>query len=338
MSSRSVTLKELNLLRLSRDAIQKWLHSSEFKGVMTGLFCRVVVRDARSNKCYRVAQVLGLERKGTPERPDVSVLLAHGRHEKTYSLDFVSNGAFTQEEMSNYMDTMEKDGIAVISVKEVETKLAEMRDFVKRSRGSADGAADAPAASAAAAPAAAASSSSAAAAAAAGGSNDDVAAAAAAAPAQPVPRPQAPEASGRDRERDYHRGEIPAPVAAPSEPLPEPLARPPPAETAAEQEKKELQSLVERLEKEVAKRTAESAILEAGLNNERASQKVYKVKIKEMDVVVQQQAALIQELQLQLEHERTLQSSIATKRNALIVQYKELQERVSDGDTRMVTD
>ena len=133
---------------------------------------------------------------------------------------------------------------------------------------------------------------------------------------------------------------------------------------------RELQSLVERLEKEVAKRTAESAILEAGLNNERASQKVYKVKIKEMDVVVQQQAALIQELQSQLEHERSLQCSIAvcyfiyflvlfvpppsplfihthppyththaqTKRNALIVQYKELQERVSDGDTRMVTD
>ena len=116
MSSRGVTLKELNLLRLSRDAIQKWLHSTEFKGVMTGLFCRVVVRDARSNKCYRVAQVLGLERKGTPERPDVSVLLAHGRHEKTYSLDFVSNGAFTQEEMSNYMDTMEKDGTCLCSL------------------------------------------------------------------------------------------------------------------------------------------------------------------------------------------------------------------------------
>ena len=65
------------------------------------------------------------------------------------------------------------------------------------------------------------------------------------------------------------------------------------------------------LERDLNKKNTELRTLETSLTSERDSKKLLTVKIKEMDLVIQQQTELIQLMQTQLQKERDLQLTIS---------------------------
>eukprot|EP01059_Diplonema_ambulator_P031954 TRINITY_DN6044_c0_g1_i1.p1 TRINITY_DN6044_c0_g1~~TRINITY_DN6044_c0_g1_i1.p1 ORF type:complete len:190 (+),score=63.77 TRINITY_DN6044_c0_g1_i1:49-618(+) len=122
-----ISLKQFNVVRLSRDTIIKWMHDEDFASVMKDLYCRVVIRDQSSTKQYRAMRAI---RVVDPAVPKPQVELAHGSTVKAYSLEFVSNGPFTDEEFAQYKSTLEKNDTPLITDDEVTEKVNSMRAFL----------------------------------------------------------------------------------------------------------------------------------------------------------------------------------------------------------------
>ena len=110
MSRDLLSLKDIQQLWLSRDAITKWMTTPSFLQAMSGLYCRVVMRDANAQKRYRIARV---ERIVFPDaREDKpSIELTQGNTTRTYPLHFVSNTTFAEDELEAFYDAFEKAGM-----------------------------------------------------------------------------------------------------------------------------------------------------------------------------------------------------------------------------------
>ena len=127
----SIVLKDLNSLRLSRDAIIRWLEDPKFQEVMRGLYCRVVVRDATSKKYYRIASVKAL-RIIDPKERQAMLQLEHGGITKEYGLDYISNGNFTDQEFEQFLQSVIDSGNTLVTKSEVTARVSSMREFISQ--------------------------------------------------------------------------------------------------------------------------------------------------------------------------------------------------------------
>ena len=75
---------------------------------------------------------------------------------------------------------------------------------------------------------------------------------------------------------------------------------------------------LDRLEQQLAQSTAENRTLQESVLKERNNQKEVRIKLKEMDVVVQKQQALIQQQQQQISDQHALQVELSVCRNRFI--------------------
>eukprot|EP01064_Diplonema_japonicum_P008632 TRINITY_DN1606_c0_g4_i2.p1 TRINITY_DN1606_c0_g4~~TRINITY_DN1606_c0_g4_i2.p1 ORF type:complete len:269 (+),score=65.32 TRINITY_DN1606_c0_g4_i2:36-842(+) len=123
-----ISLRQFNLVRLSRDTVLKWMHDEDFAPVIPNLFCRVVVRDQSSAKQYRAMRAIRLG--DDLQKPQME--LAYGPSVRQYSLEFVSNGPFTEDEFQQYKQTQESNGLALPSQHDINEKVSCMREFLER--------------------------------------------------------------------------------------------------------------------------------------------------------------------------------------------------------------
>eukprot|EP01064_Diplonema_japonicum_P027737 TRINITY_DN4087_c2_g1_i1.p1 TRINITY_DN4087_c2_g1~~TRINITY_DN4087_c2_g1_i1.p1 ORF type:complete len:277 (+),score=72.70 TRINITY_DN4087_c2_g1_i1:39-833(+) len=119
------TLCFLNQLRMSRDTIMKWHSDPGFREVIKGTYCRVVMRNDRGRKFYRVGRVEGLGPEG-----NAGVVLSYGLKEKEYAIEFISNGEFTEEERGAFLNALEQDGVEIRSSQDVAEKVKAMKIFL----------------------------------------------------------------------------------------------------------------------------------------------------------------------------------------------------------------
>lgn len=132
------TKEELNKIRLSRHKAEKWCHSPFFASVVTGSFVRIGIGNANSEQVYRVAEVMGVVETGKvyvlgTTRTNKGLRLKHGSAERVYRLEFISNQNFTDEEFARWKEQMAKDGLALPTVHQVESKAKEIHEKMQHS-------------------------------------------------------------------------------------------------------------------------------------------------------------------------------------------------------------
>ncbi|KZT51898.1 plus-3-domain-containing protein [Calocera cornea HHB12733] len=113
-----VEKQDLEMIRLSRDTIEKWCLMPEFATLATGCWVRFLVGLGDDGQpVYRVCQITGL----TPESPvtykiqdtlfNQQALLQHANSTRAFNLDRISNSPFTDREFDRLVIQCTKDNI-----------------------------------------------------------------------------------------------------------------------------------------------------------------------------------------------------------------------------------
>ena len=126
-------LDDLELLRLTRSDLEKWVNEPFFEKLAVGLLVRVnlgissaadTTFQSRQRVIYRIARVISVNSGEIYEinnvRTDRYLMLDLGRKEKPFEIKYVSNKGFTQEELNFWNSILAEEGKSLISKEYVE--------------------------------------------------------------------------------------------------------------------------------------------------------------------------------------------------------------------------
>jgi len=133
------TIDECNAIRISRSDCWKWCHSRIFNSTILNAFVKLgvgpkVTLDGTVVNTYRVAQVIevedgnkvydlpGMDPLKDKTKTNKIVKLKHGKEERGFRLEFISNGPITQDEFDYWKKVMEKDNLELPTRSMVEGK------------------------------------------------------------------------------------------------------------------------------------------------------------------------------------------------------------------------
>ncbi|KAM6158576.1 uncharacterized protein ACDL77_023116, partial [Rhynchocyon petersi] len=119
--------EELNRVRLSRQKLEGWCHMPFFAQTVTGCFVRIGIGNHNSKPVYRVAEITGVVETANVyqlggSRTNKGLQLRHGRDQRVFRLEFVSNQAFTESEFSKWKDAMLSAGMHLPTLEELQKK------------------------------------------------------------------------------------------------------------------------------------------------------------------------------------------------------------------------
>jgi len=122
------TLEDMNSVRLTRNALEKWVDQPFFERLVVGFFVRVLIgMGTEKHNVYRLAQVQAvteaarsyhLGKKETYKQ----LSLRHAGNEKSFRMEFISNHPFTETEYAKWMTSMAKAKLPIITRQEVVAK------------------------------------------------------------------------------------------------------------------------------------------------------------------------------------------------------------------------
>ncbi|KAF9124488.1 RNA polymerase-associated protein rtf1 [Mortierella sp. 14UC] len=129
VTRKPATLDELNTIRLGRDRLAKWCHSPFFKDTVIGCFVRLSLGlDRNRVHVFRIAEVVAVNKQqkvytiGEGAATNLNLTLRHGNAEKNFTMDFVSNGAFTEDEFRRFEIQLRSDKVDIPTQDHVERK------------------------------------------------------------------------------------------------------------------------------------------------------------------------------------------------------------------------
>ncbi|XP_003744270.1 RNA polymerase-associated protein RTF1 homolog [Galendromus occidentalis] len=121
------TRDQLSQIRLSRFRLEKWLFMPFFAKTVVGCFVKIGVGQMGGAQNYRIAEIL--EVVETPKvyqcgknRTNRGLKLKHGKEERIYRIEYVSNQEFTENEFQKWMAAMGVDNIGLPTVSFIEKK------------------------------------------------------------------------------------------------------------------------------------------------------------------------------------------------------------------------
>lgn len=127
------SVDDVEKIRLSRHKLEKWVHMPFFENLIKGCFVRIGIGQNEGRSVYRVAQVLGVVETakvynlgGT--RTNKGLRLKHGKQERVFRLEFVSNQRFTDTEFARWVSEMHSNDIPLPTLDEIETKSQELQN------------------------------------------------------------------------------------------------------------------------------------------------------------------------------------------------------------------
>ncbi|KRY67091.1 RNA polymerase-associated protein, partial [Trichinella pseudospiralis] len=125
------TREELSKIRLSRFKLGKLVHTPFFKNTVVGCYVRVSIGANNGVPVYRVAEIIDVvetakvyEFENT--RTNKGLRLRHGKAERVYRLEFLSNSDFTDTEFSKWVDTMTTQNMEFPTLEHVKNKVADV--------------------------------------------------------------------------------------------------------------------------------------------------------------------------------------------------------------------
>ncbi|KAG0335123.1 RNA polymerase-associated protein rtf1 [Podila horticola] len=127
ISRKPATFEELNSIRLGRDKLEKWCYSPYFKDTVVGCFVRVSIGQDRNRPVYRICEIVAVGKQTKvyalgATMTNVSLTLKHGKAEKAFMMDILSNSPFTEDEFRRYEITLKNDGVDMVTLDHVENK------------------------------------------------------------------------------------------------------------------------------------------------------------------------------------------------------------------------
>ncbi|KAF9211687.1 RNA polymerase-associated protein rtf1, partial [Podila verticillata] len=146
-SSKSVARKpanfeELNSIRLGRDRLEKWSYSPFFKETVVGCFVRVSIGQDRNRPVYRICEIVAVGKQAKvyalgATMTNLTLTLKHGKAEKAFMMDILSNSPFTEDEFRRYEITLKNDSVDMVTLDHVENKRKDIqhaREYVLTSK------------------------------------------------------------------------------------------------------------------------------------------------------------------------------------------------------------
>ncbi|KAF9363730.1 hypothetical protein BGX34_003458 [Mortierella sp. NVP85] len=121
-------LEDLNNIRLGRDRLEKWCYSPFFKDTVVGCFVRLSLGpDSNRQPVYRITEIIGVSKQTKiyqvgSTMTNLTLTLKHGKAEKGFTMDIISNGAFTEDEFRRYESVMRAEKIDLVTQEHVENK------------------------------------------------------------------------------------------------------------------------------------------------------------------------------------------------------------------------
>ncbi|KAL3209237.1 hypothetical protein MRX96_009235 [Rhipicephalus microplus] len=111
----AATKEEVGKIRLSRHKLERWVHAPFFAKTVIGCFVRIGIGSNNGRAVYRVAQITDVVETAKVYvlgrcRTNKGLRLKHGKQERVFRLEFVSNQDFTESEFLKWKEVMALEG------------------------------------------------------------------------------------------------------------------------------------------------------------------------------------------------------------------------------------
>ncbi|KAJ2962878.1 hypothetical protein NQZ79_g2121 [Umbelopsis isabellina] len=138
---RTPTLDEINSVTLTRRMVENWVHTPFFEDTAIGCYARLFIGPdpQTKNPVYRLCEITDI----TPWHKtykiaegvwcNKAIKAKHGKAQKPFPMDIISNGAVTQQEYARYLTILEVEKVRKPTADDVEQKkesLKAAREYV----------------------------------------------------------------------------------------------------------------------------------------------------------------------------------------------------------------
>ncbi|KAH6941808.1 hypothetical protein HPB50_023614 [Hyalomma asiaticum] len=129
----AATKEEVSKIRLSRHKLERWVHAPFFAKTVIGCFVRIGIGSNNGRAVYRVAQITDVVETAKVYalgrcRTNKGLRLKHGKQERVFRLEFVSNQDFTESEFLKWKEVMALEGASFPTTEEVTRKVKDIQD------------------------------------------------------------------------------------------------------------------------------------------------------------------------------------------------------------------
>ncbi|CCX33966.1 hypothetical protein FPQ18DRAFT_272097 [Pyronema domesticum] len=136
---RPINLDDVNSCRIGRTALSKLCDYPGFEDAVQDVFVRLSMFDKETNRnVYRMTQIKGLKTGRTysmldgSRRTDKHLILVHGKSERDFPMDLMSDSRFTDSEFNRWKLTLEADKISFPSVSHLRNKAKALNELATR--------------------------------------------------------------------------------------------------------------------------------------------------------------------------------------------------------------
>ncbi|XP_050042077.1 RNA polymerase-associated protein RTF1 homolog [Dermacentor andersoni] len=129
----AATKEEISKIRLSRHKLERWVHAPFFAKTVIGCFVRIGIGSNNGRAVYRVAQITDVVETAKVYalgrcRTNKGLRLKHGKQERVFRLEFVSNQDFAESEFMKWKEVMALEGASFPTTEEVIRKVKDIQD------------------------------------------------------------------------------------------------------------------------------------------------------------------------------------------------------------------
>lgn len=120
------TLEELSRIRVTRNQLEKWAYAPFFEETIAGCFVRLSLGvDRNKYPVYRVAQIIKVVDHDKIYKVNnlsvkTALRLKHGKAEKDFTMNMISNGSITESEYNRWVSTMKNEKQRFVSITEID--------------------------------------------------------------------------------------------------------------------------------------------------------------------------------------------------------------------------
>ncbi|XP_017781238.1 PREDICTED: RNA polymerase-associated protein Rtf1 isoform X2 [Nicrophorus vespilloides] len=127
------TKADLNLIRLSRHKLEKFVHLPFFDRIVKGCFIRIGIGQHKDIPVYRAAEITGVHETAKiynlgNTRTNKGCKVRHGKGERVFRLEFVSNQEFTEGEYQKWVEASAQAATPLPTKEEITKKQADIKE------------------------------------------------------------------------------------------------------------------------------------------------------------------------------------------------------------------
>ncbi|KAJ1975707.1 RNA polymerase-associated protein rtf1 [Dimargaris verticillata] len=132
-TSPPATLVQLNKIRVTRNQLEKWIHSPFFAQTVAGCYVRVGLGyNNDRTQVYRIAEVVDVVEVPRTylvnnSLTDKRLVLRHGRAKREFRMDIISNKPFTEREHERLVHALRTDRMPLVSTRHIEQKEQDLK-------------------------------------------------------------------------------------------------------------------------------------------------------------------------------------------------------------------